>query len=60
MPKMFDEEKEYKFEITIEGVDGKLFYTIDAFNEFEAKDAVSYFVHSMPFQIKLLEVVDNA
>ena len=60
MPKMFDEEKEYKFEITIEGVDGKLFYTIDAFNEFEAKDAVSYFVHSMPFQIKLLEEVDNA
>jgi|TARA_R100000479_G_scaffold51232_1_gene24346 transcriptional regulator of NAD metabolism len=60
MAKMFEELKEYKFELTIEGVDGKLSYTIDAHNEQEARDAVSYFVHSMPFQIKLLVEVDDA
>ena len=48
--------QEYKFEITIEGVDGKLFYSIDAENEQEARDAVSYFLHSMPFEIKLLHI----
>ena len=60
MFRMFDDVQEYKFEITIEGVDGKLFYTIDAFNEFEARDAVNYFLHSMPFQIKLLVEVNDA
>ena len=60
MAKMFEELKEYKFELTIEGVDGKLSYTIDAHNEQEARDAVSYFLHSMPFQIKLLVEVNDA
>lgn len=60
MPRMFDDVKEYKFEITVEGVDGKLSYTVDAYNEQEARDAVSYFLHSMPFQIKLLVEVNDA
>ena len=60
MFRMFDDVQEYKFEITIEGVDGKLYYTVDAYNEQEARDAVSYFLHSMPFQIKLLVEVNDA
>ena len=44
--------QEYKFEITIDGVDGKLYYSIDAESEQEARDEVSYFLHSQPFQIE--------
>ena len=44
--------KEYKFEITIDGVDGTLYYSVDAENEQEAKDMVSYFLQSQPFQIE--------
>ena len=44
--------QEFKFEITIDGVDGKLYYSIDAESEQEAKDEVSYFLHSQPFQIE--------
>ena len=44
--------QEYKFEITIDGVDGKLYYSIDAESEQEAKDEVSFFLHSQPFQIE--------
>ena len=45
--------QEYKFEITIDGVDGNLFYSVDAENEQEARDMVSFFLQSQPFQIKL-------
>ena len=45
--------QEYKFEITIDGVDGKLFYSVDAENEQEARDMVSFFLQSQPFQIEL-------
>tara|TARA_E500000305_G_C3925728_1_gene190380 strand:- start:545 stop:703 length:159 start_codon:yes stop_codon:yes gene_type:complete len=44
--------EEYKFEITIDGVDGKLYYSVDAENEQEAKEMVSYFLQSQPFQIE--------
>ena len=45
--------QEFKFEITIDGVDGKLYYSIDAESEQEAKEMVSYFLQSQPFQIEL-------
>ena len=50
--------QEYKFEITIDGVDGKLFYSVDAENEQEARDMVSFFLQSQPFQIEL-KIWDN-
>ena len=46
---------EFKFEITIDGLDGKLHYSIEADNEQEARETVSYFLHSQPFQIELTE-----
>ena len=48
--------QEYKFEITIDGVDGKLFYSVDAENEQEARDMVSFFLQSQPFQIDLKQL----
>ena len=33
--------EEYKFEITIDGVDGKLYYSVDAESEQEARDIMT-------------------
>lgn len=51
--KYIEAKQEYKFEITIEGVDGSLFYSIDAANEEEARGSLNFFLECMPFQIKL-------
>lgn len=52
----FTEEKlnvnEYKFKITIDGVDGTLYYSVDAESEQEAHDTVSFFLQSQPFVIE--------
>ena len=50
--------KEYKFEITIDGVGGTLYYSVDAESEQEAKDMVSYFLQSQSFNIEL-QLWDN-
>ena len=44
--------KEYKFKITIEGVDGTLYYSVDAESEQEAHETVSFFLQSQPFVIE--------
>tara|TARA_R100001086_G_C11830629_1_gene256525 strand:- start:1257 stop:1469 length:213 start_codon:yes stop_codon:yes gene_type:complete len=44
--------QEFKFEITIDGVDGTLYYSVDAESEQEAREMVSYFLESQPFRIE--------
>jgi len=44
--------KEYKFEITIDGVGGTLYYSEYAESEQEAREMVNYFLQSQPFQIQ--------
>lgn len=43
---------EYKFNITIDGVDGTLYYSVYAESEQEARDMVSYFLQSQSFNIE--------
>ena len=50
--------QEYKFKITIDGVDGTLRYSIDAESEQEARETVNFFLQSQPFVIEL-DLWDN-
>tara|TARA_X000001388_G_scaffold40562_1_gene28547 strand:+ start:433 stop:648 length:216 start_codon:yes stop_codon:yes gene_type:complete len=40
--------QEYRFKISIEGVSGYLYYSVDAESEQEAHDMVSFFLESAP------------
>tara|TARA_Y100000114_G_scaffold63226_1_gene57951 strand:+ start:459 stop:617 length:159 start_codon:yes stop_codon:yes gene_type:complete len=44
--------EEYKFKISIDGVDGHLYYSVDAESEQEAHDTVSFFLQSQSFVIE--------
>ena len=44
--------QEYKFKITIDGVDGTLYYSIDAESEQEARETVNIFLQSQPYVIQ--------
>ena len=44
--------QEYKFKITIDGVDGTLRYSVDAESEQEAIETVDFFLQSQPFVIQ--------
>ena len=50
--------QEYKFKITIDGVDGKLYYSVEAESEQEARETVNFFLQSQPFVIEL-DLWDN-
>ena len=45
--------QEYKFKITIDGVDGKLYYSVEAESEQEARETVNFFTIST-FVIELV------
>ena len=49
-------EKEYFFSITIEGVDGKLYYSVIAKSKQDAFDMVDYFVSGQPLITELDKV----
>jgi|TARA_R100000149_G_C5826136_1_gene103504 hypothetical protein len=40
--------EEFKFKISIEGVDGYLYYSVEAETEQEAVDTVDFFLQSAP------------
>ena len=44
--------QEYKFKISIDGVGGHLYYSVDAESEQEAHDTVSFFLQSQPLVIE--------
>ena len=50
------QEQEYKFEIEIEGLDGILYYSLEAESEQEARDAVNYLISNHPFGTTIRKV----